>query len=58
LGNATTTVLSFGAAALTVLPMANDDHVALLKKGVDAWHEWRRANPHIRPDLSGAMCGA
>src|SRR5437773_1083291 len=34
--------------------MANDVHVALLKKGVDAWHAWRRANPDIRPDLSRA----
>jgi uncharacterized protein YjbI with pentapeptide repeats len=34
--------------------MANDDHVALLKQSVDAWHAWRRANPGIRPDLSGA----
>jgi hypothetical protein len=36
--------------------MANDEHVAMLKKGVDAsaWNEWREANPDIRPDLSGA----
>src|SRR5262244_697771 len=34
--------------------MANDEHVAMLKKGVDAWNEWRRENPDIRPDLSGA----
>src|SRR5260221_18839 len=34
--------------------MANDRHVAMLKKGVDAWHAWRRANPNICPDLSGA----
>jgi hypothetical protein len=34
--------------------MANDEHVALLKKGVDAWNAWRRENPDIRPDLSGA----
>ena len=34
--------------------MANDKHVALLKKGVDAWNEWRDKNPDIRPDLSGA----
>ena len=34
-------------------PMANDEHVALLKKGVDAWNEWRGENPDIRPDLSG-----
>jgi uncharacterized protein YjbI with pentapeptide repeats len=35
-------------------PMANYEHVALLKKGVDAWNAWRRDNPDIRPDLSGA----
>jgi hypothetical protein len=34
--------------------MANDEHVALLKKGVDAWNEWREKNPDIHPDLSGA----
>jgi uncharacterized protein YjbI with pentapeptide repeats len=34
--------------------MANDDHVALLKKGVDAWHAWRDENPDIRPDLTEA----
>jgi hypothetical protein len=33
--------------------MANDEHVALLKKGVDAWHAWHDENPNIRPDLSG-----
>jgi Pentapeptide repeats (8 copies) len=34
--------------------MANDEHVALLKQGVDAWNAWRQKNPDIRPDLSGA----
>ena len=39
--------------------MANDEHVALLKQGVDAWNKWREANPDIlldlrRADLSGA----
>ena len=34
--------------------MANDEHVAMLKQGVDAWNAWRRENPHIRPDLLGA----
>ena len=48
--------------------MANDEHVAQLKKGVAAWNTWRRENP-IRPnlyqanlieaDLRGAnLCGA
>jgi uncharacterized protein YjbI with pentapeptide repeats len=32
--------------------MANDEHVALLKKGVAAWNAWRRENPNVRPDLS------
>jgi hypothetical protein len=34
--------------------MANDEHVALLKKGVAAWNAWRDDNPYIRPDLTGA----
>jgi hypothetical protein len=34
--------------------MANDEHVALLKKGVKAWNAWRDENPNIRPDLSNA----
>jgi uncharacterized protein YjbI with pentapeptide repeats len=34
--------------------MANDEHVALLKKGVDAWNAWRRENYNIPVDLRGA----
>ncbi len=34
--------------------MANDEHVALLRKGVAAWNEWRRENPDTHPDLSKA----
>ena len=34
--------------------MANHEHVAMLKKGVDAWNAWREKNPDIHPDLSGA----
>jgi uncharacterized protein YjbI with pentapeptide repeats len=34
--------------------MANDEHVALLKQGVEAWNAWRRENPTVVPDLSGA----
>jgi len=35
--------------------MANDEHVAVLMKGVDAWNEWRREDcplPPKLPDLS------
>jgi hypothetical protein len=36
--------------------MANDEHVAILKKGVAAWNEWRKKNRSVplHPDLSGA----
>src|SRR4051812_35846451 len=34
--------------------MANEEHVALLKQGVDAWNKWRRENPKVRPDLREA----
>ncbi len=35
--------------------MANDEHVALLKRGVAAWNAWRDENPGIRrPNLVGA----
>jgi uncharacterized protein YjbI with pentapeptide repeats len=33
---------------------ANDEHVAMLKKGVAAWNTWRAKNAHIEPDLTGA----
>ena len=31
--------------------MANEEHVALLKQGAEAWNAWRHENPDIRPDL-------
>ena len=35
--------------------MANDEHVAMLKKqGVAAWNAWRDKKPNILPDLGGA----
>jgi uncharacterized protein YjbI with pentapeptide repeats len=34
--------------------MANDTHLAVLKRGVAAWNEWRAAQPAMRPDLSSA----
>lgn len=34
--------------------MANDEHLKILKKGVEAWNKWRIDNPQISPDLSGA----
>ncbi|MGO8819242.1 MAG: toll/interleukin-1 receptor domain-containing protein [Terriglobia bacterium] len=34
--------------------MANPEHLKILKQGVDAWNEWRIANPAIIPDLEKA----
>jgi hypothetical protein len=31
--------------------MANEEHLAILKRGVGVWNQWRRENPLIRPDL-------
>ncbi len=34
--------------------MANEEHLAILKQGVEAWNKWREDNPDVKPDLSGA----
>ncbi|HLK58599.1 MAG TPA: pentapeptide repeat-containing protein [Chthonomonadaceae bacterium] len=34
--------------------MANQEHIHLLKCGSDHWNAWRRQNPGVTPDLSGA----
>ena len=34
--------------------MANKEHVKMLERGIDAWNQWREANPRIRPDLREA----
>ncbi|MDZ4700227.1 MAG: pentapeptide repeat-containing protein [Rhodothermales bacterium] len=33
----------------------NSEHLALLQDGVERWNAWRKANPNIRPNLSGAI---
>ena len=35
--------------------MANEEHLALLKKGVKAWNEWRKQHGDVIPDFRGAM---
>jgi hypothetical protein len=43
--------------------MANEEHLAQLKRGVEAWNDWRDENPGIQLDLRGAdlrrvdLCG-
>jgi TIR domain/Pentapeptide repeats (8 copies) len=34
--------------------MANPEHLAKLKEGAEAWTQWRRENPSIRPHLTDA----
>ena len=34
--------------------MANEEHVTLLKQGLNAWNAWRDKNHNIRPNLGGA----
>lgn len=34
--------------------MANEKHLAILDRGVDAWNEWRKQCPEILPDLLSA----
>jgi uncharacterized protein YjbI with pentapeptide repeats len=35
--------------------MADNDHTAILLRGVEAWNAWRAENEGIRPDVSGLM---
>lgn len=34
--------------------MANKEHLAILKQGVEAWNQWRQENPAIKPNLRAA----
>src|SRR4051812_26640338 len=34
--------------------MADEEHVALLKRGVDIWNKWREENPDVLPNLTRA----
>jgi uncharacterized protein YjbI with pentapeptide repeats len=31
--------------------MANEEHLQIIRQGVDAWNAWREKNPQLRPDL-------
>jgi uncharacterized protein YjbI with pentapeptide repeats len=34
--------------------MADQQHVALLKQGVDVWNRWKQEHQQIQPDFTGA----
>ncbi|MBD1932089.1 MULTISPECIES: pentapeptide repeat-containing protein [Cyanophyceae] len=31
--------------------MANEEHLEILKQGVEVWNRWRKENPNVSPDL-------
>ena len=33
-------------------PSGNEEHISMLKKGVEAWNQWRAEHPEIRPNLN------
>ncbi|MAF11096.1 hypothetical protein CMK11_11660 [Candidatus Poribacteria bacterium] len=35
-------------------PMANQEHLGILRQGVDTWNAWRRGGTGTQPDLAGA----
>jgi hypothetical protein len=35
--------------------MANDEHLKILKQGLEAWNRWRDENDSTQPNLSGAV---
>jgi hypothetical protein len=38
--------------------MANEEHLKIIRQGVNAWNEWRKKNPELQhPDLSEADLG-
>ena len=34
--------------------MTNQEHLDILKQGVEVWNQWREEHPDIQPDLSEA----
>ncbi|SRR6266487_457885 len=34
--------------------MANQEHLGILKQGVEVWNKWRQEHPEIRPNLRGS----
>src|SRR5713101_5093941 len=40
------------ALSIEVSVMANQEHLDILKQGVEVWNQWRERNPLTRPDLS------
>jgi hypothetical protein len=37
--------------------MANQEHLDILKQGVETWNRWRNEHPNVKPNLSGVDLG-
>lgn len=37
--------------------MVNEEHLAILRQGVDIWNQWRKENPEVRPDFRELKLG-
>jgi hypothetical protein len=37
--------------------LANPEHLAKLREGVESWGQWRKQNSEVLPDLHGAYLG-
>lgn len=35
--------------------MANEEHLKILRQGVEVWNQWRKDNPKIKPDFNRAI---
>ena len=33
----------------------NEEHLQIIRQGVEVWNEWRQKNPELRPNLNGAI---
>jgi uncharacterized protein YjbI with pentapeptide repeats len=38
--------------------MTDEEHLQIIRQGVDVWNEWRKTNPALIPDLSKADLGS
>ncbi len=49
---------SNGPTALTNrpenIPMANPEHIEILRLGAETWNSWRSGNPNVNPDFQFA----
>jgi TIR domain/Pentapeptide repeats (8 copies) len=47
-------IRSSAEASEVTRPMANPEHLEILKQGVERWNKWREEHPDVRPDLGKA----